>query len=1509
MGDEADSSGNTKMDGRAPPTWRSERLSYEAWRFEVELWDEWTTIPKDKRGRMVMVALPIEDISGAREKIRLAVQNGDIVINNENGVSAILSELDKTFKKDDLSAVCEAWSSFIGYNRTSEPISEYITVYERKVSEMKKAKIVLPNVVLGMQLLNGAALDKKDRQIVLTAVDYTKKDELFSQMKNALRKFHGEVHTGRDKSGFKRDDIVIKEESVNIADNTEVMAVRSFRGGNRGRFRNHSTQFGGNFRGRGSRTFTARGGGYFRGGRGNGMMSGSELTRRKMNPKDASGNIMRCNICESTRHFQSDCPHAWENLNLNSEVNEVEEVKEVHVCDYSFEDKQVLICEALNAAVLDSACTKTVTGKVWKDTYMESLTPDEKNQVKTFPGGTMFKFGGEAKRKSFERLQLPVTIVGKKTIITTDVVDSDIPLLLSKPDMKRFGMTLDLVNDTASIFGKKVELDTTSSGHYCLPLRECVVPVEGVHLAVEDEDPSKKEKMILKLHRQFAHPSAKSLKSLLLSAEALDKETEQKIKEITEKCTICKRYKKTPSRPAVCLPLATRFNETVAMDLKEFKPGIYFLHIIDIYTRFSLAKVIKRKLPSVIVDNVILMWIASGLGAPEKFLTDNGGEFCNEVYKEMAEQFNVQVCTTGAQSPWSNGICERNHAVTDAAVCKMMEDDPHMSIETALAWAVNAKNAMLNHNGFSPYQLVYGQTPNLPSVLSNKLPALENGVNSETVARHLNALHAARRAFIKAESSERIKRALRCQVRAVEENFNQGDKVYYKRDDGSRWRGPGKVIGQDNKIVFVRHGDQLVRVSTCRLIKVGQEYGGTKVEKVAIENQEEKMSASSEVSPSGEENEESDLGDDINTELNIGGYAKDSFERKDQTAGSDINVKQEIENSEIREQNFGSVSNNEMCSNILGNEKKDDKRDLPKKGDKIKYRSMDDEWIEATVLGRGGKATGINKYYFNVQNRLKKDNIGVNLDQMEYERIEEFTNDEENENSNITNISKEDLGDERIIQAKEKELENWKNFEVYEEVEDKGQNTISTRWVITEKSQQNGSKGIKARLVVRGFEEEQEMQSDSPTAAKSTLRVFFAVATNQRWKCETIDIKAAFLQGKEIEREVYLKPPIEAEIPGYVWKLKKVAYGLDDAARNWFLSVEEFLKGLECKQSCLDRSLFRWYYKGELQGIFLTHVDDFLFAGTSLFKEKVMRSLGQHFKVGKQQEGVFKYIGLDMCNTDKGLFIQQQSYVDEMKPMEISTKRKQDRQAFLNKEEIRKFRGKVGQLNWISTQSRPDVTYDVLCLSTVTKHPQVQHILEVNKAIKKVKGRESGILYQRLGKFEDLSLEVYTDAAWANLPDGHSSTSGYIIFLVANTNAGKLSVPLDWSAHKIQRTVHSTLAAESLAMLESVDNAIYLGCLLSEIYMDDYKLNKVPITINTDNKSLHENLFSMKQVREKRLRVTMAELREMLEKGDVRKVFWLPSKMLLADILTKNGVCSDSVLDCFNSGILEDFKE
>ena len=59
-----------------------------------------------------------------------------------------------------------------------------------------------------------------------------------------------------------------------------------------------------------------------------------------------------------------------------------------------------------------------------------------------------------------------------KCQIITDVIKKDIPLLLSKASLKKAGACLDLKNDDkAVIFGQEIQLQLTSSGHYCADIR------------------------------------------------------------------------------------------------------------------------------------------------------------------------------------------------------------------------------------------------------------------------------------------------------------------------------------------------------------------------------------------------------------------------------------------------------------------------------------------------------------------------------------------------------------------------------------------------------------------------------------------------------------------------------------------------------------------------------------------------------------------------------------------------------------------------------------------------------------------------------------------------------------------------------------------------------------------------------------------------------------------------------------------------------------------------------
>ena len=122
----------------------------------------------------------------------------------------------------------------------------------------------------------------------------------------------------------------------------------------------------------------------------------------------------------------------------------------------------------------------------------------------------------------------------------------------------------------------------------------------------------------------------------------------------------------------------------------------------------------------------------------------------------------------------------------------------------------------------------FGKNPSLPCIMTDRLLALEGSTSSETFAEHLNALHAARKAYIETETNERIRRALRGKVRVAEDLYVNGDAFYYKREGKERWLGPAMVVFKDGRDVFVRHGGIFVRVSPNRLRHITVKFGETK---------------------------------------------------------------------------------------------------------------------------------------------------------------------------------------------------------------------------------------------------------------------------------------------------------------------------------------------------------------------------------------------------------------------------------------------------------------------------------------------------------------------------------------------------------------------------------------------------------------------------------------------------------------------------------------------------------
>ena len=1072
-------------------------------------------------------------------------------------------------------------------------------------------------------------------------------------------------------------------------------------------------------------------------------------------------------------------------------------------------------------------------------------------------------------------MKFPAVIGMKKVTIESCIVPNEIPLLLSKASMKRAEIVLDFLQDTAMVLGDSVDLVCTSSGHYCIPLTNMLINDQGnmnvsvvLHTAaVASLTVEEKRQKADKLHRQFCHASKEKLCKLVKDSEDFnDKGFLKIIEECCDVCELCMKHKRAPLRPVVGMPLAEKFNQVVCMDLKEHVHNeSWILHMIDSATRYSAACLVFSKKQDEIIRNIYLMWI-SYFGAPNKFLSDNGGEFSNDKYREMNEKLNIETCTTAGEAPFSNGLVERHNQILGEAFSKTLADvkcDPKI----ALAWAVSAKNSLQNNGGYSPNQLVFGFNPNFPTILHDKLPAMEVS-SSDLIRQNMEAIHSSRKGFIAAESSEKIRKALRHNVHTYSDVvYENGDRVYYRRKNFKGWKGPAVVLGKDGQFVLVRHGGAYYRVHPCQLMKIKEAEVSQSKGQTCSDDSSEKESNQI-IKESTKVVNELDSDDDLSDEIH--------------SQCGDRNVHKADEGSRLEENEQTASSAQDVYGPTI----------KPTRNSYVRYRlEAEDVWNEAKILSKQPKQSGKYKNWINVHVKGDEDPLCVNWDDVgEWNKLPDP--------ENVVLLTADQELSQKVVMAKDKELNNMIENDVFEVVPFDDQVTISSRWLISERYKE-GKKKVKARLVARGFEEDtSNLRKDSPTCSKECLRLVFLAAAMMLWTLESIDITAAFLQGGPLLREVFLRPPQDICPRTEVWRLKRCIYGLNDAPRSWYIKVREVLLQLGGKLSSYDQALFTWYDKSyTLIGVLVIHVDDFAFCGNKYFQEHVIGNLKKTFKVSTHESGSFKYLGIEVLQTTMGVQINQDKYVPSIVPVEVAHGRLVKKSDELNGEEKAELKRLSGQMMWVASQTRPDLSFETCVMSNTGKHPSVKMIHEANKAVSKLKSKNLSLCFPNLGDPSKLKVLAYSDATYASLEDG-SSQGGQIIFVQGEN---KKIAPISWQSKKLERVTKSPLASETLALGEAAD----AGFLVSSLVQEIFGLSKLPpVHCYTDNRSLTNALETSTIISDRRLRVDIARLREMVSKSEI-KVFWVDGKLQLADCLTKRGASTFKLLEVLNTSQLQ----
>ena len=367
--------------------------------------------------------------------------------------------------------------------------------------------------------------------------------------------------------------------------------------------------------------------------------------------------------------------------------------------DINATETKTFTAEAEGAAGMDSCCSRTLMGKKWFNSYKE-LAP--RMMLKGIKGpeesNVSFTFGNGGKMFSSGRYTLPVLIHGQKITLSVELVNSDIPLLLSKSTMQKCGVVLDFALGKVTAFGITQNMKMTTIGHPIIRVlprdnRSFMSDVMIVEenrggsyqvMMVEKRKLSEEEqrKIIRKLHKQAGHQSKEKFREFLEqgSIDWDKKVLKSELETISKNCHGCIQKRRTPAKPVACIPVSYGFNQCVGCDLKINSDGTVILYVIDMWSKLIQARLLKTKKCEEVTAAIMDCWV-SVYGAFERTIHDNGGEFTGKEFKEMMDLLGVIDGTSATHSPWSCKVVGRLHAVVDS------------TYETLLQWAVFVKNS------------------------------------------------------------------------------------------------------------------------------------------------------------------------------------------------------------------------------------------------------------------------------------------------------------------------------------------------------------------------------------------------------------------------------------------------------------------------------------------------------------------------------------------------------------------------------------------------------------------------------------------------------------------------------------------------------------------------------------------------------------------------------------------------------------------------------------------------
>ena len=386
---------------------------------------------------------------------------------------------------------------------------------------------------------------------------------------------------------------------------------------------------------------------------------------------------------------------------------------------------------------------------------------------------------------------------------------------------------------------------------------------------------------------------------------------------------------------------------------------------------------------------------------------------------------------------------------------------------------------------------------------------------------------------------------------------------------------------------------------------------------------------------------------------------------------------------------------------------------------------------------------------------------------------------------------------------------------------------IPNQWIFVRKRDPMGNlKKIKGRLVLRGdLQDFSQEEKFAPVASWSTVRSFLMTSLMMGRVTTTIDFTSAFVQSS-YPHPVWMHMPQgyrSSKGPGYCLELRKSLYGDARCPKLWFDHISKYFRKLGLKQSSYDPCL--WYGRGIM---LVQYVDDMgISAHTQGDIDQFVWELRDEGLTLTQEESFEEFLGIKFeKHPDGSMEMTQRGLIDKVLEAadmkDCNPNATPSAQAALGADKdgepiTEKWnpRAIVGMLLYLSTNTRPDITFAVSQVARFLNGPKKSHATAIKTILRYLKGtRNQGTIVKPAKK---LTLDMWVDADFAGLfgreadRDANSvrSRTGYVIMLG--------NWPIIWKSKLQTHLSQSTLEAEYSALSYSLKTFLPLKRLVVEM--------------------------------------------------------------------------------------------